>query len=236
MTKYIVSDEYKFVYFAVPKVACSSIKAALLPYFDVDASAYSVPKKDGTSELKVHKLFDESPYQITKDKLLKGLRGGKYREYFKFAFVRNPWDRLVSCYLNKLSQEDCPGMKYPVGVASKLYCGMPFAEFVEIVAETPDNRSNLHFRSQSSMICGTLNEGEQRRYPLPDFIGCFENLHTDIGTVAERIGRDVNLELPHLMRSPNRESRPYAKYYDDRLRDLVHERYKEDIRKFGYSF
>lgn len=234
MTKYIVSDEHRFIYFAVPKVACSSIKTALLPLFNIDATPYKVPRRDGTSELMIHKLFDESDYQLNKRQLIQRLREGEYRSYFKFAFVRNPWDRLVSCYLNKLSEEDCPGMKYPASLSAKVYCGMPFSEFVEVVAETPDSRANLHFRSQSSMICGTLG-GEERRHPLVDFVGRFENLQADFKVVAQRIGGGAGLQLGHLMRS-NRNLRSYAEFYDGTLESLVSERYREDIGKFGYSF
>lgn len=30
-----------------------------------------------------------------------------FRDCYKFAFVRNPWDRLVSCWLNKVVNSNC---------------------------------------------------------------------------------------------------------------------------------
>jgi len=227
--KYIVSDERKFVYFVVQKAACTSIKSALLPLFDdgYDGNGEGV---DSRPRSDVHKFFDGSPYQIKKKQLTEEL-DGKYRDYFKFAFVRNPWDRLVSCYLDKLS-EGGPGMHSPPGLAARVYPGMPFAEFVEVVHETPDKEANIHFRSQSSVIC----RWGGGRPIMADFIGQFENLEKDFDAVVEKIGDSRIKRIPHLMKAKSRKSRSYEEFYDERLKDLVYERYEEDVEKLGYSF
>jgi chondroitin 4-sulfotransferase 11 len=229
--KYIVSDDRKFIYFVVQKVACSSIKTALLPVFGMGTTKYEFTRRDGTKGLRVHRLFDRSDHQIREEQLMAGL-DDQYGEYFKFAFVRNPWDRLVSCYCQKLSSVNGPGLKLPDENNTDLYAGMPFAEFVEAVYTIPDSEANPHFQSQHSVICGP---GEDKPI-LPDFVGRFENLKADFDVVAKRINGSENLQLPHILRSKNREFRPYTEFYDPRLKDLVHERYQEDIDIFGYSY
>lgn len=236
--KYIISDEAGFVYFVVPKVACSSIKTALLSLFDVDAVEDEFIREDDVSNLDVHRLFARSGYQINKNQLARRMNRGEYEGHFKFAFVRNPWDRLVSCYSDKVMDVEeaevgePPFRHVPGAKGSRLYKGMPFAEFVETVYEIPDEESNMHFVSQHVVVCGP---GEERRI-MADFVGRFENLAADFDVVADRIGGGRRLQLPHKLRSSSRKSRPYTDFYDDRLRDLVYERYREDVEIFDYSF
>jgi len=109
---------------------------------------------------------------------------------------------------------------------------MPFAEFVEIVHETPDTEANVHFRSQCSVICGWGDSGAV----MADFVGHFENLEADFSIVAKKIGDGRVQQMPHLMRSKNRKSHSYKEFYNDRLKDLVYERYRGDVEKFDYSF
>jgi chondroitin 4-sulfotransferase 11 len=236
--KYIVSDEFRFIYFVVPKVACSSIKTALLALFDVDTADYELIRDDDAPDLDVHRLFGRSGYQINKNQLTRRLDRGSYREHFKFAFVRNPWDRLVSCYSDKvLDVEQAelgepPFRNVPSEKRSRLYKGMPFAEFVETVYEIPDDEANVHFASQHQMICGPAGDEPI----MADFVGRFENLAADFAVVAEKIGGARELQLPHKLRSTSRGSRPYTDFYDDRLKNLVYERYRVDIEIFNYSF
>jgi len=233
--KYIVSDEHHFVYFVLQKVACSSVKTALLSLFDLETAPYEEALEDGGKILRVHKLFDKSRHQVDKKRFVNGLKNGRYRDHFKFAFVRNPWDRLVSCYSEKLVGEgrrpDTAPDLNPPGVERRFYLHMPFAEFVEAVHRTPDEEANPHFRSQHLVVC---RQGPKKRI-MADFVGRFERLNEDFAVVVERIGAP-QLQLPHRLRSPNRESRAYADFYDDRLRRLVHERFRDDIEIFGYSF
>lgn len=63
-----------------------------------------------------------------------------------FTIVRNPFDRVVSGWRNKLG-EGGPGLP---GAGFRI--GMPFAEFVERLAETHDRAADVHVRSQSALL------------------------------------------------------------------------------------
>jgi hypothetical protein len=229
-SKYIVSDEYAFVYFVVPKVACSSIKTALLPIFDVEAG----PEKDlevseGTFAYRVHGLFGGSEYQVDKRQLVKGFRDS-YRHYFKFAFVRNPWDRLFSCYSQKLAPGG-QGLGRERYAGQRLRVGMSFSDFVEAVCQIPDEEADPHFRSQYLTVCGNRRRGRI----LANFVGRFENLEEEFAFVVDKIGANgIELRLPHLLSS--NDSHSYRDFYDRRLARLVGERYQRDTEIFCYSF
>jgi hypothetical protein len=232
-SKYIVHDGRKFVYFVIQKVACTSVKAALLPPFSVDDSPYWDTTPSGKRILRVHMLFDASLYQINKERFLEGL-DGKYRDHLKFAFVRNPWDRLVSCHSQKVatapkSPEFRRADLNPRGEEDGFYPGMPFGEFVEAVHAIPDEKADAHFRSQHTVVCAPGGQ------VMADFVGRFENLRNDFARVAEEIGAP-GLALPHRSRSKIRQSRHYRDFYDERLKKLVYERYEKDVETFEYSF
>jgi hypothetical protein len=230
--RYIVHHERKFVYFFVHKVASSGIKTALLPLFDLDEEdpRFWRSGPDGARVLLVHRLFSTSGHSIDKERLLEGL-DHEYRDYFKFAFVRNPWDRLLSCYFDKTVREATPPLQVPVNAAVELYSNMPFAEFVEAVCRIPDKKADRHFRSQHP----TVYSPDGRL--MADFVGRFETLQEDFARVAGEIGAP-GLQLPERNQtySSKRGSRHYRDFYDDRLKKLVHQRYVYDVEAFGYSF
>jgi hypothetical protein len=230
--KYIAHDERKFVYLWIQKVASSSVKVALLPLFDLNPTPFEITLEDGTRHFFVHKVFNSSGYQIGKKQLLAGL-DHEYRDYFKFAFVRNPWDRLVSCYVDKVLRKTVP--TYMLESAARadveFYPNMLFAEFVDTVCQIPDRKANGHFRSQHLTVCSP--DG----VPMADFVGRFENLREDFARVAQEIGAP-GLELPERNRKnvSERGSRHYRDFYDERLKNLVHKRFEKDVETFGYSF
>ena len=125
----------------------------------------------------------------------------KKSDYFKFGFVRNPWDRLVSCYGNKIKSD--PDINNPTvtnGVFkywqkyNVIYAGMPFHEFVRAVHEMPDNEAERHFRSQLTYL-----EDENDNI-LVDRLGRFENLNEDFLSIAQKLAFPKT-ELEHLTTS-----------------------------------
>jgi hypothetical protein len=226
--KYIFSDKYRFVYCVVPKVACTSIKTALLPLFpDMDPRGYENPSWDSSAHYDIHALFDHSPHQVHKRRLVRRLRSGEHRDHFIFAFVRNPYDRLASCWHQKLADggqglTPCDEREFGLRV------GIGFTEFVEAVHEIPDEEANPHFRSQHVPLLrpnGRL---------IPRFLGGFENLAEDFAAVAEKL--KVELRLPHLLVSKGWENASYRDLYNRKTESLVAERFAKDLELFGYRF
>jgi len=76
-----LSHKYKFIFIAIPKTGSSSIRYALNDYSDIRS------KNDPNSPYAHH---------VPASKLKEHI--GCWEEYFKFAFVRNPWDLVVSSY------------------------------------------------------------------------------------------------------------------------------------------
>jgi len=75
----------------------------------------------------------------------------KQLSYFLFTFVRDPYDRILSCYINKFLQykERFIYEDYLMGYLKE---NDSFEDFVRKVAVIPDTLSDEHFRSQYSIL------------------------------------------------------------------------------------
>jgi hypothetical protein len=229
-TKYIVSEKHGFVYIANPKVASTSILNSLVPLFDFDLNQGQLENlEEGVPIKGVHDLFSGSPYQIDKANFVVGL-GDKYHGSFKFAFVRNPWDRLVSCYMSKIVRQG-PGLRMGNYGDVALRDDMTFRDFAEAVCQISDDEANVHFRSQHVFVC----DDSPGRKILADFVGRFEDLEKDFSYVTKTTG--IRAKLPHVVSTAEfKDSPSYRDFYDERLARMVGERYREDAEIFGYSF
>jgi hypothetical protein len=215
MGKTVLLREQNAIYFPIPKVACTSV-------LNMCADVLDIRSKD----LSVHEIYFPGIQDLDKISY-------KYNDYFKFAFVRNPWDRLVSCFRNKIRDDSSLSNKwFENGVSRGLLCYgtfrpmMSFEEFVEAVLEIPDLEAEKHFRSQYTFLVDSNGE------IIPNFFGKFENLNWDLMHVCERIGIH-NPDLPHLQKSVRKN---YRDYYSNELREKVRNRYSRDIELFGYTF
>jgi hypothetical protein len=77
-----------------------------------------------------------------------------------------------------------------------------------------------------------LDTGESDPFNNTDRIIRFENLAEDFGLVCADLGIP-SAPLPRYNRS---EREHYSKYYDDDLRELVAQRFADEIARFGYAF
>lgn len=183
---------------------------------------FHIPKNAGISVS--HALFGNrgaGHITVEEAQLIFGMR--KFRAYFKFAFTRNPFDRLVSAYFHLKRG----GMQRRVSpwIERTILPYEAFSDFVRHGLRNEDVRSDLHFRPQHSFIC------DRRGKLQTDFLGRFERLDRDFATVAATLG--VNAELPELNKS---DRQPYQSYYDSTTEKIVANLYDKDLRLFGYEF
>jgi chondroitin 4-sulfotransferase 11 len=152
-----------------------------------------------------------------------------WRRCFKFAFVRNPWDRLVSWWSMIDGRREQFG-KIPTNKFTDyvLQRARTFEEFIagctdEIADE--DGRKHI-FRNQLDYLV------DENRTVIVDFVGRFERLQLDFDEVAARLGR-ASGALPRINVSRHA---PYAEYYTPALAEKVGCLYALDIETFGYRF
>jgi chondroitin 4-sulfotransferase 11 len=146
-------------------------------------------------------------------------------EYFKFAFVRNPWDRLVSWYsmVTTMPREGNELWRYVHDNSSN------FEEFIQNCTDEVEIKEGVHYSFAYNQLDYVTDEHGNM---LVDFIGRLENFDQDIQEVFRRIGFELE-EVPHKNRSGHRH---YSTFYTPDTELIVRERFKRDIEYFGYEF
>jgi len=155
---------------------------------------------------------------LTALELREKLGDKRWNKRFKFAFVRNPWDKVVSHYYYRY-RRNAQGIKED---------NINFKQWVKLTyGEKNPKYYNIPKMFAPQMDWITNEKGEV----IIDFIGRFENLNEDFQKVCGIIGK--KRELPHLRKSNHK---PYQYYYDDETRELIEKIFKKDIDAFGYKF
>lgn len=215
-----VSDKFHCLFIHIPKTGGTSIETALqmrgdrlrehrnLLYGPIQSRW--IRRKNPRTRYLQHLTFEEVR------KIAPEVSAGGY---FSFAFVRNPWDRMVSLYNNL----DGNLVRTAKGEGLELQ-GLSFAEFLE---RTKD-RFHAHLRPQCEFICAKGGS------PQVDFLGRFESLEEDFDKICHHLG--VNVHLPWHNKAAGKPRDCYRDYYCSRTRDIIEERYRKDIELFGYRF
>ncbi|MBN2016833.1 MAG: sulfotransferase family 2 domain-containing protein [Candidatus Cloacimonetes bacterium] len=139
-----------------------------------------------------------------------------FKKYFKFAFVRNPWDKAVSQFLYMKQRMDL-----------RSFIGMDknddFKKYLYLIQK----KSHVQWKPQYTFL-----ENKDGKV-LVDFIGRFECFENDVLRILKKIRFDKIVKIPHIMKSKRIH---YRFYYDSESEEIVRNIYKIDISKFGYSF
>jgi len=144
-----------------------------------------------------------------------------FRRAFKFAFVRNPFDRAVSLFEFLKRRGNLPqATNFPI-----------FCEFIRRQAYEPIGLYNRTELSQLNSQCTWLKDADGSYFC--DFIGRYENLAEDWNTIRQRIGDKVALpSLGHYRKSERSDT---AAYYTPDEVAIIQDAYREDFETFGYS-
>lgn len=162
---------------------------------------------------------------MTAKEVIASIGQQKWNAAYKFAVVRNPWDKMVSHYKHNIKTK--PSTMRIGGVTSREM--ISFNDWLACTLGPVKNRKYYnrpqHFLPQVEWLKD--NHGEIKF----DKIIRFESLASDYLQVADVLG--LKVELPHL-NSTERTS--YRKFYTPETRKLVENWFKDDIELFGYQF
>ncbi|MBX3011289.1 MAG: sulfotransferase family 2 domain-containing protein [Caldilineaceae bacterium] len=199
----MISHKHKFIFIHIPKTAGTSIEQVLR-----DPTCQLLPGEWDTAHIP-HAPLNHLTLQELADYAC--LTPTQLKSYFKFCFVWNPWDRLVSeifCrWMSPWFADRTPEQRIRHACA---------------LATAPTGIAN-HLRPQCDFI--------KANGLAMDFIGRFEYLATDFAYLCHLLG--IPATLPHLNRSAHHA---YQGYYTADTQALVAATYECDLAAFLYQF
>lgn len=206
----IISNKLNCIFVAIPKTATHAVRFALRKHMDEQQDWEQVglyqQKKlpfDVLAKIDTGHIKALEASAVLDEKL--------WHHYFKFAVVRNPYDRFVS-FCTYIHREDMHFAKQAL------------VKMKTMIADSSVQQRIL-FRPQYEFV--TNQQGGM----MVDFIGHYENLQKDYEHICSQLG----IRAEKLSRVNRSIRGPYQDYYDEELRAAVYKFYQQDFALFGYS-
>lgn len=202
----IINHRYKFIFIHIQKTAGTSITNSL----------FELP---------------ETKHLHHPHSKLNTIDLDNYKDYIKFCFVRNPFDRLVSWY-NMILQKGIHNdwSKYILENSNSF---SEFLDLTEVINETNSIELISEIEYPKSISHNQIDYITDKSGNIQsDFIGRFENINEDFAKISDMIGFKY-LSLPYLNSFNHKQ---YRNYYKDSDIEKVYNLYKKDIDYFNYHF
>tara|TARA_B100000963_G_scaffold358555_1_gene383463 strand:- start:6359 stop:7060 length:702 start_codon:yes stop_codon:yes gene_type:complete len=219
--RYLVIDNAQLIIFWSAKCGCTTLQTILSIYFNIDPQKYGCVHKNKDLTKKFNRKNDN--------------KINIYKKYDIVMLVRNPYERIVSGFLNKYVNHS--HYKNPPNCKC-------FYDFCKILLENPEVIDERHFRDQTSDIGWDFYKELQR--PNVKYI-------LDTSQVND-LAKILGLNLPEIKKNytqnvikndediektncsyldyeslKNLNTINYSNFYNDDLKKIVYNIYKNDF-------
>ncbi|KAH9492025.1 Carbohydrate sulfotransferase 11 [Bulinus truncatus] len=241
LDRIIVNDKYKIMYCPIPKVASTTwrrIFILLSGHASMDHLTSMLPDDVHHKYSKYLKhLSDYTQEEISY----------RIENYFKFLFVREPYERILSAYRNKFLSSTNSSKYFKKKFAKKIINkyrpnppadnegeGLQFPEFVDYLLDKEKKIPMNEHWDRFYHICAPC----QMKY---DFVGKLESIETDFDFLLSHIIKDFSVRLPSRsdLKYTYNQTNVFIKEFYSQLsrRDVIkmYQMYKKDFLLFNYS-
>ena len=218
----LISFKKKFIFFKNIKAASTSLftffSQFCVPYKIKKSNQFKTPEFSLMGNYNTGIVGYEKKRSCEAEKIIKitnNINKNIWKEYFKFTSIRNPWDKMVSCYF------------YFKNEKRKEEKTKNFIDFIEWRYEK--------YLNEGSMISYTI-----KKEFICDYHIRYENFKNDLKHVFNIL--NINLSkfeyFPEINKNIQykKEKKDYRKFYNNYTRDLVEKIYKNKIDYFKYEF
>lgn len=217
-----LDDVRRIAYFETPKVACTSIKKYMMD--QRAGSRVFLPDKGAVHDR------SHSPLRALSDLPARDQRAVLGYGWRRFTFIRNPFTRFLSAYLDKLVQNDWERRRLlpQLGFAPDARPGP--TEVLRHLAHMPDADRDVHFMTQAGLT------GAVGRLDFV-WLGCFERFDRDFLAFKRALYSDASDDTyAQFGRHHASDAGAKLSLYDDaEARSLLLHIYGCDFALFGYS-
>ena len=224
--RFICRNQLNYIYVEVPKAGSSSVVLNLHGLTHGEASDSETSRNALADSLRYPA---KSLHQEFSNRLRSAL---VLEDHFIFTFVRNPYTRILSGFLNKIQKDSAEsiGRRRRLGFKPHDEEHVSFAQFLERIRETDIAQLDIHFRPQWHL----LGLDKQIKY---DFIGHLENFDSDLQYVLNRISNKSFADEPSAWRGhATHANKSLKQFYGAEEQALVAEIYQDDFKFLGYGF
>jgi len=209
----IISHKFKFIFILVPKTASTTLQIALGSVCGDD----DIITSDTKSVVEQGKKYGFTPRNDEEFKKQKHASARKiknkvpaevWRDYFKFVFERNPYDKMVSKYWMLLSS------------------GGYQADFEQFCTDC--------VKGTQTFPLGYQMYTRDEKIAV-DYIGKYESLKNDFNFICMKLGIPNEVDLPKFRAEHRENKKHFSKYYDSKTKEIVKNHYQKEIEMFGYS-
>lgn len=220
-----ISLKHRYVYLMVGKAASSTVT------YHLQCAEYRGTRYKPANVNSRHQSPHLAPFQLPRRSLTRIMENPRFR---KLTFVRNPYSRLLSCYLHRIvgTPSMNPSKKILAKHTRRDPAGLSFGDFVDVATDMENAAMERHWAVQHDAVL----------YPLIDydFIGRQESLIEDLLKLeALLFGREVfdRNALGSVNKAPMQtgSTAKLRAHYSDAITARVADRYAVDFDTFGYS-
>lgn len=232
LQNFLVDDNYAFIYCAVPKVASTSWKVALLSLRNINA----------TKSLSLSAVHHAKHWRLLSQYNPTDL-SNRTATHFKFLFVREPFHRLLSSYKDKflksVNRDYYKEHRRMIvravrpqdeKVAHRDNNNITFTEFLKFILSNSHPFTRDPHWQQIQQLC----------FPCAfdfDFIGHFETLEEDAAYILAK--EQFNNSVTIRSSNPTNTSSDFMRFYSHVPREVIYrlgEAYRGDFEIFDYPF
>jgi len=207
-----VSKKYKYLYMSVPKNACTTVKVELL-------QLHSCKAPEDISDIhEMGLVLNDFSYEEKLDILTSN--------WFRFCFIRNPYDRILSAFKSKIlcaSDNSYTNVRKDI-----LESHDTFSAFLDLVGDqVKHDRADFHWDLQSRILLW-----DDIKY---NYIGKVERFDLDFSTIMGKLTGTKKYPIKAFKHYNRSDKMNNSLFLNNETAPIIYKIYQEDFETLGYK-